>query len=151
MKIKTQKKSGFTLIETIIALTLGLTVVSMITFLSSEGIKDIRAIQQQERLQANAMSLSDSFSYWIKKGEVFNALSSSHLQITMPDSSEKCFEWAEDTINLDEESIVSDDVKVTDLQFIPMEHSVQISFTLENQNSNAKLSTKTTVAQRNSF
>lgn len=131
----------------LIAISISIIVAMILLLISTNGLKYVREIQQRQRLQAEADYLINKLAYSIRQGKQLNAVSSSELQITLPDSSLKTFIKTGDKIFLDGQSLLSNETKITNLVFTPKDRSVKIDLTL-NQ-SNVNLSIKTTLAQRN--
>jgi len=147
IRVFTKKSRGFTLIEMLIAISISIIVAMILLLISTNGLKYVREIQQRQRLQAEADYLINKLAYLIRQGKQLNAVSSSELQITLPDSSLKIFIKTGDKIFLDGQSLLSNETKITNLVFTPKDRSVKIDLTLSQ--SIANLSIKTTLAQRN--
>lgn len=146
------KKSGagFTLVETIVSLGLGLLVTGMILSIFTVGLSHIRNMKNNEGLHSNAVFLLNTLTYWIKQGENLSVTPPSTLEITLPDSSVK--EITKDInndITIDGTKFNTDDVELTILNFTQMARSVQINFTLKSRLGTETLSATTTIAQRN--
>jgi len=149
-----KSKSGFSLVETLIAISLSLLVVTMIVAIVAPGLKYVRIIKNNRILHSNTAFLMNQFDYWIKQGVAINVLTPSTLEIKirLPDSSimTKTITKSGDNITLDGVPLTSDNVKVTNNQiFTKMAHSVRISLELAKGDQTFKA--ETTVAQRNSF
>jgi len=149
-KINKSATRGFTLIESIVALSLGIVVVVMIVLIVMPGLKHTHEIKQTERLHSNALFLLNSLTYWIKQGENLTVVAPSVLEIKLPNSSIKTISKSDDHILVDSIAFTTNDVRVTDLSFIPMDNSVRISVTIEdNSGLNKSLSIETAIARRN--
>ena len=153
-----KKKFGFTLIEIIIAITIGLTMIMIMAVFSAEGLKQIYLIRSQEQLNETALSITNVFTYWIKQGKDLQtpSPSPSDLHVVLRDVPEKVFSKSGDFITLDGVAITSNNLRVTQLIFTPMDlvagipQSVRIEFTLQTISSSAPpLNIKTTIARRN--
>ena len=150
-------KTGFTLIEMIIAIGIGIIISTLLMLIVVNGLKHVRNAQQKERLQADALFLTNKFAYWIRQGKGIDEDSSSEfkLVIILLDGSHKIFEKQGDEITLrdceecDGKSLMGGQVIVTDLIFTYMEHSVKVSFELKVKDET--LLVNTTLAQRNSL
>lgn len=75
--------------ETLIVVTLGLliSVVTISIFVS--GLKNIQATKQLARLHSNAIFLSNTLNYWVKRGETINIVDPQTIEINLFDSSQK--------------------------------------------------------------
>jgi type II secretory pathway pseudopilin PulG len=144
---KKKNKSGFTLMETIVALGLGLLATTMILYIVTTGFGYIRAIKNAENLHSNANFLLNTLTYWVKQGKNLTA-SNSTLEIELPNSSVKTITKTGDRIMLDGVPFTSDNIQVTELNFTKMSRSVQIRFTIKAKSGNETFSATTTIAQR---
>ncbi|TSD02492.1 MAG: hypothetical protein Athens071424_14 [Parcubacteria group bacterium Athens0714_24] len=139
---------GFTIIETIVALGLGVLVVTAVTTIVLPGLKNIRAATQTERLHANAVFLLNNLTYWIKQAEDLNTPSPSVLEIKLSDSSVKIIKKDGDNITADNIPLNNNDVKIIELNFTKMAKSVKIDLVIKTEKGET-FSIKTTIAQRN--
>jgi prepilin-type N-terminal cleavage/methylation domain-containing protein len=144
-----KRKSGFTLIEMVIAITISVAITSLIVLVVAQGLRNIRVVKGWENLHSNAAFLVDVTTHWVKKGKDLEAPLPSELLITLPDFSTKSIKKTGDQITVDGRTITTDKVKVTNLNFTPLTNSVRIDFTLEEKTTTKTLSITTTVAQRN--
>jgi prepilin-type N-terminal cleavage/methylation domain-containing protein len=143
-----KNKSGFTLLETLVAIGIGLVATAVLFHIFTFGLKAIRTIQNTESLHSEANFLLNTFTYWIKQGGNVTT-SGSTLEIEFPDSSITTIATSsDDRITLDGTPITSDNIKVTDLNFTKMSRSVQIRFTIEAKSGDETFSATTTIAQR---
>lgn len=149
MSITTHNKNnrGFTLIELIIAMSIGLVISMILLFVAVSGLKYVRETRQRERLQAEAIFLVNKFAFWIKQGTQLDVPNSSELQVKLLDATVKTFKKDGTKILLDGEQLVSDEVLVNNLDFTEMSRSVRIHITLSQ--SDASFDFTTTLAQRN--
>lgn len=151
MKTARRKKyEGFTLIETITALAIGLFLVAIIVLVVTPGLGHIRQTKSTERLHANAIYVANTLSHWVKQGENLAVPAPDTLAIRLPDLTVKTITKTGNQITLDGAPLLSDNVLVTSLAFTNMAHSVQVTFDLESAASDQTLSITTTMAQRNS-
>jgi len=143
-----KSKSGFTLVETIVAIGIGLLATTMLFYIFTFGLRNIQTIKNTEKLHSEANFLLNTFTYWIKQGENVTT-SGSTLEIEFPDLPLKTItKSVDDRVTLDGTPITSDDIQVTDLNFTGMSRSVQIRFTIEAKNGDENFSATTTIAQR---
>lgn len=141
-----------TLVEVLIALGIGASIATVITLVTSTGLKNMRSGRRAERVQANAIFISDIAAYWIKQGEFFSiAASPPKLEITLPDASIKIIRLQNNRVTLDGAAITSDDVRVTYLHFKRLARSIRVGFTLQAQGGAENFSATTTIAQRNTL
>jgi len=147
--MKSRNQAGFSLIETMIAMSLSALVAIMLMMITVHGLRYVREIQQQERLQANAVFLSNKFSYWVKQGQELNSPSTSELRITLSDGSEKVFIMSGNDILLDDDSLIGDEVEIISLVFTPMTKSVKVDLNLRAKNTDVEFALVSTFAQRN--
>ncbi len=147
--MKSRNQAGFSLIETMIAMSLSALVAIMLMMITVHGLRYVREIQQQERLQANAVFLSNKFSYWVKQGQELNSPSASELRIILSDGSEKVFIMSGNDILLDDDSLIGDEVEIISLVFTPMAKSVKVNLNLRAKNTDVEFALVSTFAQRN--
>ncbi|MDO8558301.1 MAG: hypothetical protein Q7S09_03895 [bacterium] len=144
-------QSGVTLLEVILVLTIGVAVATMVTLVTSAGLKNIRSAKRLERLHANAVFTTNALTYWIKQGDLLTVTSTTALRIILPDSSIKYIEKSNNRVTLDGNAITTDDAQVTNLTFARFGRSVRFGLSLKARNAPETLSVTSTVAQRNSF
>lgn len=139
--LRKKDKSGFTLIETLVAIGSGVIITAMIIFVFTTGLKHIRLIKNSEILNSNATFILDKITYLIKHGEDFRVLPASPgdtLEITFPNNS---------TTSINKSDFETDDINVT-TTFKKFQRSVQINFIIQVKNTTSTFSATTTIAQR---
>ena len=149
-KVRNKREAGFTLIEAIASLALGIALATIIVLVVTPGLRHVRETKSMERLHANAVFLSNTFAYWIKQAENLTVPTPSTLQIRMPDLTTKTITKDPSRILIDGNAFTSEDVQVTELTFTKMARSVRVNFQLASPTSGETLSITTTIAQRNS-
>jgi prepilin-type N-terminal cleavage/methylation domain-containing protein len=145
------KKSGFTLVEVLIAMTIGFMIAALVTSVSVATLRDIRTARAHERLQANAISIISSVGYLIKQSARIDVKNPTELEITMPDVTKKTITLSVDHLTLNGAAITSDDVMVTYFKLIEGGQSVRMGFSLQLKNTTTILSATTTLARRNAL
>lgn len=147
------KQQGFSLIEAIIAMAVGLVTSMMFVAIITEGFQRVRAVKRIERLHANAVYLTDAFSYRIKQASFLavSALPNEEMTLYFPDSSTTSIALVGGEILIGGTSFTDDGIAVTDFTLSKMARSVRIGFTLKAQGGDETLSSTTTIAQRNSL
>lgn len=142
-------KKGFTLVETLVAITLGVMIsVAAITLFVS-GLQHIQLAKRLSYLQANATFLTNTLDYWIKQSEGLET-DSSYLQITLP-GDDKLIALEDSDITINGVPFNDDKIEVLSLSFNKLENSVQINFTLKVENSSEEMALQTTIAKRNNY
>lgn len=142
---------GFTLIEVIVGLTIGVVIATVLTLTVSTGLRSMRGAKHRERLHANAVFLTNALDHWVKQGVLLQTPTPSTLAILLPDSSTKTIAKTGNRVTLDGNALTSDDVVVSGLVFSRMTRSVRIAFSMQKAGSSEIFSVTTTVAQRNAF
>jgi len=150
MFITTQKNRGFTLVETLVAIFLGVFVSIAAISVFVAGLKHIQTARQISYLQSNATFLSNTFDYWIKQGENIELVDSSTLRIVL-EGDDKLITRQDYDITINGAPFNDEKVEVLDLQFDKLDNSVQIKFTLKAKNSEEEMSLQTTIAKRNNY
>ena len=150
LKMKKREK-GFTLMEAIISITLGLMVAAIIMFIVPPGIKRLHQVKSLERLHSDAEFVISRLSFYIKKGKNISLSSPSTLEIEMPDSSLKTISKEGEEIKIDGMPFNSEEIRVTDLSFEKMARSVKVTLGLESIRTEENISLKTTISQRNNY
>ena len=149
--INKNKNNGFSLIETIVALSLGSFLAVMIVASLTTGLKGFRELKRSERVHANAAFLGDVFQHWIKRGEKLELINPSTLKITLPDFFSKTIALTGGGITLDGSPVTSSDVEVTALNFTKLSNSIRISFSLKSKSGEESISLTTTATKRNAL
>lgn len=150
-----RKQQGFTLLEVIIALSIGAAVAAIITLVTSTGLKNIRASRQSERVQANVQHATEAIAYWTKGAILANVPSVGTLELTVPTATSYTtvtIQRSVGRVTLNGSAITSDDVAISSLAFTRFPRSVRVALTARSAESPAvALSVTTTTALRNSF
>lgn len=141
-------KKGFTLIELIVGITLGVLLIGMITTVFVYGLRHIQKIERDQVLHSNAMFILNTITYWVKQGKELDDFTPGTLNIILPDSTTKKIAKNGNSIKIDDgEPITPSNIKITDLNFIKMAHSVRVNLAIKVANSEETFTT--TIAQRN--
>ncbi len=143
--------SGFTLMEVIIAMSLGILTGLMIIAIITPGLRYVRTVKRIEHLHSNAIFLLNKFDYWIKQGGDLEVVNPSTLEIKFPDNSTKELTKNGENITFDGLVFNADDIEVTELNFNKLNRSVRVNFTLQIEGTDEIFSATTTIAQRNGF
>lgn len=150
MKIfKNKKEKGFSLVEVLVAISLNILVIVMIITIATSSLRHIRTVKDRRNLYSTASFLNNQFNYWIKQGVLLNTPVPSTLEIRLPSSSTTTIAKNGDRIEIDSDPLTDDNIKVDNLVFTKMDHSVRITFTLNTGVPTTTFSATTTVAQRN--
>ena len=142
---------GFTLVELIVAISIGIVVLTAFSSIFVSSLNDIRAINQTKQLHTNAVYIINTLTYDIKQAENLNVPDLSTLEIKYPDSTIKIIKidgdniTIEDPLNIDppdkiqlnssdveiKTSYTLDAFPVSIVFFQVMQRSVQLNFTIE--------------------
>ncbi|OHA52467.1 MAG: hypothetical protein A3A30_04905 [Candidatus Terrybacteria bacterium RIFCSPLOWO2_01_FULL_48_14] len=142
-------RSGLTLVEMLITIGLGVTIAAIVGSIAISGIVHIRTVKRQERLYSNAAHVSDTLAYWVRQAEALNVISPTELVMTFPDSTQKTFLKDGTRIMFDGVALTEDNSEVTNLSFVALPVSVQVSATLRYAGSDEEISFSTAAARRN--
>ena len=148
---KKQNKSGFTLIETIVALVLGALIIGVIMSVVISGTKQSRSIKRTLKLHSDIAFLVDNLNYLIKQGQDIDVSGDSlTLTIFFPNSATTTIKVDGDEIKINDNSFTDKSIiEVKDFSFTEMANSVRINISLEAKNNSEKASISTTIAYRN--
>ncbi|MDP2910151.1 MAG: hypothetical protein Q8N69_03730 [bacterium] len=146
-----KNKSGFTLVETLVVINLGLLISVTAIAIFVSGLKQIQSARNLTDLHSNAIFLSNTINYWVKQGKNLSLPSPDVLEITLPDSSFKMITRENNNLTIDGSVFNLNNIEVTQLSFDKLEKSVRISFTLSMKESGETFSLKTTISQRNNL
>jgi|GEM_PF-3910196 len=135
MSINTKK--GFTLVETVIALAVGIITVTMMVLIFTMGLKSIYAIKNIQELNSSAMLFLDRITYLIKRGEAFDFSTPGALRITLPDGTEEI---------IDATFFTDNNIDSATTNFQEMNRSIQLNFDIEK--GSESFSGHTTIAKR---
>lgn len=142
---------GFTLMETIVALGLGILVMTAIMAVVIPGLENIRYITRVEQLHVNAVFLLNTLTYWIKQAEELNVPSASLLEIKLSESTVKTVKKDGNNIIIDGVPFNADKVEITGLNFTEMPKSVRVNLIIKTKGGDEELPIITTIAQRNKW
>jgi len=148
-KFQQKKNSGFTLIETLVALGLGVLVATILGTTMVLGINSIKGIQQKERLHSDALVFTETLQYWIKRSSELTVVSPTELQVLLPNAYTKIIEKNGDDIFVNGALLTTDGIKVSNLKFVKISNSIRVAFTFTSEESDDFFSATTTITQRN--
>ncbi|MDX1608261.1 MAG: prepilin-type N-terminal cleavage/methylation domain-containing protein [Candidatus Spechtbacterales bacterium] len=146
--INKKNKAGFTLIETLVSLAIGLVISGVTAAILVSGFANVRHAKTEERLHANTVRVTDSLTYLIKDSDRLE-INSNILEIHLPSGETKDVELQDGRIMIGGEALTDSSINVTSLSFESVEGSIRLSFIMESESGNDSLSTTTTIAKRN--
>lgn len=137
-------KKGFSLLETLISISVGAIVFFMIISAFTEGLRRIRYVNNNQTLISNAELILNTLDYSIKRAKEISI----HDLVTLNiDSGTQIITLDGNNIKKNGEILNTNEVKVVSLNFTKMKKSVRISFEL--QKGTVSFLATTTIAQRN--
>ena len=142
-------KPGFSLIELVVSLGIGIIVALILVGVTTTGLRHMRAEKSAALLNTNALFVANTAGYWIKEAERIDVTASSTLVITLPSNATETISQIGNAIMLNNASLTPPSVRVSGLLFTPLARSVRISFTLKSISGDEILPIVTTVALRN--
>ena len=138
---------GFTLVELIVAISIGIVVLTAFSSIFVSSLNNIRAINQTKQLHTNAVYIINTLTYEIKQAKKLEVSGGSILTITQPDGPDANSD--DDIIIINADSFNNSDVTIENLNFITMQRSFQINFTIESVAVGKSFTVTTTKSQRN--
>lgn len=154
------KKSGFTLIEMLVAMSIGLLITITVTAVAISSLKYVRTARALERLHSNAFYITDTISNLIKQSASTTVPGLTTLKVTAPDLTTKTITLAGGQITIDTTPITyltSTDVSVLYFRVVPALNanhtinSIRVGFTLKSVSQGKIFFATTTFARRNSI
>ena len=143
-----KREKGFTLIETIATIALGILVMTLITSVANLELKNLREVKNNEILHSNAIFIFDNLDYLIKRAQSATT-SAEKLEITLLDSSTTIITAdANKNITIDGIPLNSSSTEVKNLNFSNVDKSIRVGLTLQIKNASSSFSATTTIAQR---
>jgi prepilin-type N-terminal cleavage/methylation domain-containing protein len=150
------KQAGFTLLELLVAMTIGLVISGIIVSITTVGLKSAQVSNQQARLHSDALYVTDILASWMKQAQGFTVTGTgSTLNIFLPDGSTESFTRNTGTnrITLNSTPVTSSNINVCALAFTELERSTQVTATLKanpcaQTTNNQTFTFTTTIAQR---
>jgi len=148
------KKRGFTIIELLVALSIGSIVLGTTSFVIANGLQQIRSIKYMERLHSNTVHTINEIRYLVLQAETLTEDSDTQLSVRIRDGATyatSIISLVSEQMQIDGVTVTDDTVRVTSLNFDVIGGSVQIHLTLEAGSvvSPRTYSVTTTIAQRN--
>jgi len=144
-----KKEKGFTLIETIATISLGILVMTLVTSVVNSQLRYLREVKNDETLHSNAIFIFDNLNYLIKRGEPLTTVfPSDSLQIKLSDSSIETITKSGTNITINGIPFNSSKTEVTSLNFLKIGKSIRVGLTLKIKKSESYFSATTTIAQR---
>jgi type II secretory pathway pseudopilin PulG len=144
-----KNERGFTIIESIVALGVGVTISLILATVAITGLANIRTTYANERIHAETIFVTDSLMYWIKQSTALSTPNPETLEITLMDATVKTVSLSDDTLYIDAYPITSNLVSITAVQFKALPKSVRINFVATYAKGTETFSAQTTIAQRN--
>lgn len=165
-KIRSVSKStGFTLVETIVAITIGVMVAMFVMTIAVETLKTTTEIKHSERLHVDVMHITNKLSYFVKQSrrieesddfsgftlfilkfnEEGDLLGEDEVEIKHEDGS---ILIDDDSVS-DNDSIMSENVEITVFEVKKVESSVRIVFNIKYSGGDKEYGFVTTLSSRN--
>lgn len=141
-----KKERGFSLLETIVSLGIGLLVMVMVLTIFTKGLVEIRSINNKQVLISNADFIINNLDYLIKQAKIVSVPNPSTLNLQTISTTTITINGSGDIV-VNGISLNATGVKLNSLNFQKMAHSVRINFELKK--GDEMLSVTTTIAQRN--
>lgn len=141
-----KKESGFSLLETIVSLGIGLLVMIMVLTIFTKGLVEIRSINNKQVLISNADFIINNLDYLIKQAKIVSVPNPSTLNLQTISTTTITINGSGDIV-VNGISLNTAGVKLNSLNFQKMARSVRINFELKK--GGEMLSVTTTIAQRN--
>ena len=158
-KLRQKKNKGFTLVELIVAIVLGAFISVMSTLIIVNGMGQIKAIKQEERLHSDTIYIHNKLEYLIRRAKDIDVTSdiatNDTLTLTMPDTSSRIIKViSTNEITLSDGAttnvINSQKVEADSIFFEEIGKSIRITLVLTSGiNPESTLSSRTVVTTRN--
>ncbi len=142
---------GFTLIEVLVAMVIGIAIALLVASVSLSALKEVRMTKRLERLHSNATYISNTIGYLMKQSADFDVKNPTQAVITSSDLTTNTITLSGTNLTNNGTAINSTDVQVTSLTFTSGARSLRVNFTLKITTGAETFSGVMTVAQRNSF
>ncbi len=145
------RSDGFTLIETLVVITVGAMIALFVTTIAVDVLRSTSEIRQSNRLHADVMHVTSQLSYTIKQSAVIESDDGSSIVLFMPDLTRKeiTFDTALSEILIDGSPATGENLEVLDFSVEPAENSVRLRFTVSYVGSEREYEFVTTLARRN--
>lgn len=142
-------KKGFTLVETIVALSLSLLVCLVVISTAVSSFKVTRTAKELERLHSNALYIANDIGYSVRQSARLSVPNATTLNITLPDLTKKTVTLSGTQILIDGVPITTVDIQVTAFQITSAPSSVKITYSLKSTTGSQTFSAETAFARRN--
>lgn len=152
IRSKKISQSGFTLVETLAAIGIGVMVALFVVVIATDTLKATAQIHESERLHADVMHITTKMSHLIKQSRSIEGADSSGITLGMPGFSLMRIEVGtedDSKIEIDGENILNEDLEIVDFSAEKVNNSVQIRFSIKYKGSDRDYSFTTTLARRN--
>ncbi len=146
MFTRTFKSKGFTLIEMLVAISIGIVGATLLLMAATNGLRYAREIREKQKLQSEAEYLINKLAQSIRISKEIEVVSASKLKLKTS-TGERTFEQDGNKIIYNGVQINAADTLVTNLNFLPKKNALKVAMTLQGKES--QVSFKTTLAQRN--
>ncbi len=154
LKHKTNFKKGFTLLELMVALGVGLMIATIVLTTVTIGLRAAQTARRMQKLHSDAIYITDQLAYWMKQSKNFVVSGSGNntLKVTLKDDTVQTVTLqtvsGEGKIIVNGIAITNSSTNVTALSFSALAKSVLINSTLQSGTTTNQYSFRTTIAQR---
>lgn len=148
MKQNLKSSLGFGLIESVIAMSIGVLVALSLTTITIYGLKNARGLKEKELLYSSTNFFTQRIAFLMKQAKKFETPSPSTLQITLSDKT-VVVEKSGNDILIEGKKANAAGVTVEELKFTTMQRSVRINFVFKS--GNERFMATTTIARRNAL
>ena len=159
IRSKKISQSGFTLVETLAAIGIGVMVALFVVMIATDTLKATAQIHESERLHADVMHITTKMSYYIKQSRQISEFDdSSGFTLSIPKFSAPGvlegidhieIKHENDSIDIAGDRISGDNLEIVDFFAEVVNNSVQIRFSIKYKGSDRDYSFTTTLARRN--
>ena len=152
------KSSGFTLVETVVSIGIGVMVALFVVFIATDTLKTTVDIKSSERLHVDVMHITTNMSYLIKQSRRIESDDISSFTLFILKFDEDGDLLGEDEVEVKHEngrilidgvSITNDDVEITAFEVKKVESSVRIVFNVKYSGGDKEHVFTTTLSRRN--
>ena len=149
MAKKHTKQSGFTIVELLVALSIGTVIVLMTSLVFVQGVRHTHAVNAETRVVKASTTLVETMTYHIRRAQSVTIVHSNRLELQVDDGQLVVVELVGSELHIQGNSIFENNIEVSNLFFDSIDNTVLIEYELDTQLLGQPLAKQMVVTRRN--
>lgn len=142
-------KRGFTLVELLVALSIGTAIVLMTSLVFVQGVRHTHVVTAETRVVKASTTLVETMTYHIRSAQSVTVVDVDHLELVSSDGSSVTIRLVGDELRIQDRNILDSKIEVTSLIFTEIDNTIEIQYELDTQLLEQPLNERIVITRRN--